>query len=534
MPKCRRSLSSSSSTAFEEGSSTASTAASTPKSKSFFRAQTLGSLVAKSGAVFQPSLPPILKVTVDAQFDAGIKIQVGGGKHEGSGLPDVCKAGKTSTATYLSNSAARGPMTKGSLRIEDFDPVPFAVAHNDQGSNFVYSKGKWRFTALSAPKWNWRTQGEKPTEGKAADLEVIGSKSVDNVPQIKVHLRPATETELRRCLQYQALRDAQEDADYDMLLAQVTKSKTAGVDREHIEFAEERLREMRKQGMHVNEGCNKENLRELMQWGKVTRCESTVDNEPCKAMPDCPCNEEVNCGEVLQIVPNAVQQCLREFGPEGDRELFDELSGSASAVEEGSVWKAGGKLIFSAFDRNQSVQALTRMLNNAGRTRCVRMLMQMVKYSETEYGGYVTAIQINFHLTGESFHAQHRDIYSAKQRAGPSCTCTFKKCVGTVCYTVGSSRQCLLETMTDTFSAIKPCGADCTGRRERRWLHSGDAMYFNEAWNANHTHGIPAMENGQDTGPRISVAFLLGAEESRTTLHQMQTQRIQLPNEVPS
>ncbi|CAE7609769.1 unnamed protein product [Symbiodinium natans] len=181
--------------------------------------------------VFQPSCPPILKVTVDVQFDTGVKIQVGGAKHEGHGLPDVCKAGKTSTATYLSNSAARGPMTKGSLRIEDFDPVPFAVAHNDQGSNFVYSKGKWRYTALSAPKWNWRGQGEKPTEGKAADLEVIGARSVDNVPQIKVHLRHATETELRRCLQYQALRDAQEDADYDMLLAQVTKSKQAGVDR---------------------------------------------------------------------------------------------------------------------------------------------------------------------------------------------------------------------------------------------------------------------------------------------------------------
>ncbi|CAE7609784.1 unnamed protein product [Symbiodinium natans] len=249
------------------------------------------------------------------------------------------------------------------------------------------------------------------------------------------------------------------------------------------------LREMRKQGKHVNEGCDKESLRELMRWDKVTRREGSGDNEPCKVTPDCPCNEEVNCGEVLQIMPNAVQLCLREFGPEGDRELFEELSGSASAVEEGSVWKAGGKLIFSAFDRNQSVQALTRMLNNAGRSRCVRMLMQMVKYSEAEYGGYVTAIQINFHLSGESFHAQHRDIYSAKQRAGPSCTCTFKKCVGTVCYTVGSSRQCLLETMTDTFSSVKPCGADCTGRRERRWLHSGDAMYFNEAWNA----GSPSL-----------------------------------------
>ena len=38
-------------------------------------------------------------------------------------------------------------------------------------------------------------------------------------------------------------------------------------------------------------------------------------------------------------------------------------------------------------------------------------------------------------------------------------------------------------------------------------------MYFNEAWNANHTHGIPAIENGQEVGPRISIAFLLGAED---------------------
>lgn len=407
--KSRRSLT----TAFEEGSATPTASASTPKG-SFSRAQTLGSIL--KNTVFQPSYPAVLKVTVDGKLDCSVKVQVVGGKAEGNGLPQICVAGKQSTATYLSSSATRGPMTKGSLIIEGFDAVPFCVAHNDQGTTYVQGKGKWRCTSLSAPRWNWREQAPKPTEGRAADLQVIASKSVDNVPQLKVCVRDATEMELKRCLQGQALRDAQEAGDYDMLLAQVTKAKQAGVDREQIEEAEDRLNGLRKLGKHVNCGCDKESLRLMMQWDKVTRCSDVLPTDACK-VPECPCNQEA-CGEVLQVLPNAVQSCLKDFGPEGDRELFEELAGSALAVEEGSVWKAGGKLIFSAFDRNQSVQALTRMLNNAGRTRCVKLLLQMVKHSEAEYGGYVTAIQVNFHPNGESFHAQHRDIYSAKQRAG--------------------------------------------------------------------------------------------------------------------
>merc|ERR1719253_78634 len=243
-------------------------------------------------------------------------------------------------------------------------------------------------------------------------------------------------------------------------------------------------------------------------------------DEPCTAHECCPCNERVNCGEVLEVTPNAVMECLAEFGPEGDRELFEELSAAATAVEEGSVWRAGGKFIFSSFDRNQSVSALTRMLNKNGKHRAAQMLLAMVQYSEKKYIGYVTSIQINFHPHAGTYHAQHRDIYSAKQRAGPNCTCSFRKCVGTVCYTVGSSRRCLLETMTDDLSTIKPCGESCQGRKEYVWLNSGDAMFFNEAWNSNHTHGIPAMEEGEDTGPRISIAFLLGAEEERVSLYQ--------------
>ncbi|CAK9117134.1 unnamed protein product [Durusdinium trenchii] len=209
--------------------------------------------------VFQPSYPAVLKVTVDGKLDCSVKVQVVGGKAEGNGLPQICVAGKQSTATYLSSSATRGPMTKGSLIIEGFDAVPFCVAHNDQGTTYVQGKGKWRCTSLSAPRWNWREQAPKPTEGRAADLQVIASKSVDNVPQLKVCVRDATEMELKRCLQGQALRDAQEAGDYDMLLAQVTKAKQAGVDREQIEEAEDRLNGLRKLGKHVNCGCDKEN-----------------------------------------------------------------------------------------------------------------------------------------------------------------------------------------------------------------------------------------------------------------------------------
>jgi len=490
-------------------------------------------LKGKPSQAFVPSCPPTVKVTVEGNFDAAVSVNVVGCKAEGSGLPDVCPAGKATTATFLSTTTIRGSMSKGTLTIEDFEPIPFSVAHNDQGSTFVHAKGRWRYTALWAPKWNWKEHEEKPTDGKAADLEVVASRYADKPASLKVHLRLATESELKRCLQNQALREAQVDGDYDMLFAQVSKAKQAGVPRENIEIAEERLRELRKQGLHVNEGCDKETLGSLMKWDKISRFSGRGDNEPCKACPDCPCNEEVNCGEVLEVKPNAVQNCLKDFGPEGDRELFEELSGSALSVEEGSVWKAGGKFIFSAFDRNQSVSALTRMLHSSGRARAAKMILAMAKCSEAEYGGYVTAIQVNFHPHGGTYHAQHRDIYSAKQRAGPSCTCSFRKCVGTVCYTVGSSRVCLLETMTDEFSAIKPCSPSCTGRRDRRWLHSGDAMYFNEAWNANHTHGIPVMDYGEDYGPRISVAFLLGAEDFRVNMHQI-GKPMQMPLTLPA
>lgn len=504
------------------GSVTKQSKASAATSK---RATSVAALVLKPPPQAAPYQPAVVKINVSSAIEAKVSATVQGAQvedHRGqltSTLSAVCGAGSTSAATFVSLNPCRGSAAKGTLQIDDFEPVPFSLAHTEQGLTFVNSKGRWRHTALSAPPWDWKNHSsEKPTDGFAADLEVSASARANQPGLLKVALRPATEMELKRFLQLRALKEAEEDEDYDTLIAQLMKAKQAGVEREHIERGEERLKELRKAGRHVAEGCAKDDIRTQMVWSRITsRSGAPNTNTPCVKCEDCPCNNQQNEGEQLEVYSNAVQDFLSDFGPEGDRELFQELADSACAVEEGAVWRAGGKFIFSAFDRNQSVIALTRMLMNQGRSRCAKMILRLVQQSESRYEGHVTAIQINFHPHGKTFHDQHRDIYSAKQRAGPNCTCSFKKAVGTVCFTVGSSRVCLLDTCTDELSAIKQCGDSCQGRSERQWLHSGDAMYFNEAWNSNHTHGIPQMQ--EESGPRISIAFLLGADESRSTMH---------------
>jgi len=454
------------------------------------------------------ALPVVLNLTVSSSIDVSVRPKMHGAKllSERDALPKVCKAGSSASVKYVATSIVPGHEVKGALTIDECEPIPFTLASRARNSmSFVVSAGRWRYTALWAPRWNWLENEDKPSEGKAADLELTGGCLV-------VQVRMATAAELKRCLQLQALRDAEKIEDYDTLHAQVTKSKAAGVELEHIERAEELLKAKRKQGLHINVGCDKDTLRDLMSWEKVTdQIDATNDNRCCPHN-DCPCNVIENCGEALEVVPNAVQEIL---GKDMDRELFHELVDSALGVEEGAVWRAGGKLIFSAFNRNQSVVALTRMLENYGKARCARLMFDLVKESEFKYGGFVTAVQINFHPNGTTFHDQHRDIYSGKQRAGPNCTCSFRECVGTVCYSLGSSRVCQLDTMTDETSVVQACGESCEGRREMRWLRSGEAMYFNAPWNQNHMHGIPKME--EHSGPRISIAFLLGAAQPSNT-----------------
>jgi len=467
------------------------------KQGSATRSHSVAALVLRNGA----GPPPVVaRIKFSSTVSIAVRAEIQGAHvAEGeSGLPEVCYEGVGASATYVS---PHGPLvgdTHGSLIVGDFKLVPFCISRKT-GTSFVGVTNRRRYTVLSAQPWDWRANGEKPEEGLAMDLELYGTA-------LTVQVRSATIMELKRCLQLQALREAEEDGNYDALHAQVTKAKMAGVDLEHIERGEEQLKVLRKQGWHINPGCEKETLRELMQWAKITHRNDADVNLECLADPNCPCNERENPGEVLNFVPDAVQSIL---GKNTDKRLFEAMVDAAIGVEEGSVWRAGGKFIFSAFNRNQSVVALTRMLSNYGKKDCAKMLLKLAGDSEKKYGGYVTAVQVNFHPSGETYHDQHRDIYSAKQRAGPNCTCSFRECVGTVCYSLGSSRICHLETAVDDLSAVKACGNDCTGRREKKWLHSGVAMFFNGPWNQNHTHGIPKSE--AEVGPRISIAFLLGA-----------------------
>mmetsp|Transcript_43045 Transcript_43045/g.93747 ORF Transcript_43045/g.93747 Transcript_43045/m.93747 type:complete len:166 (+) Transcript_43045:1-498(+) len=162
----------------------------------------------------------------------------------------------------------------------------------------------------------------------------------------------------------------------------------------------------------------------------------------------------------------------------------------------------------SSTDRNQSPAAVLRLLESipGAKGGVAKGMRALVNFTEARYSCNVTAVQVNFHPDQTSFHAQHRDIFSAKQRGGLNCTCSFRTCVGTACYSVGSSRVLMLDTMTDEFSSLEACGEDCTRRSERRWVDNGALMYFNDAWNLTHTHGVPQCTH--DCGPRISIALL--------------------------
>mmetsp|Transcript_20227 Transcript_20227/g.51043 ORF Transcript_20227/g.51043 Transcript_20227/m.51043 type:complete len:850 (+) Transcript_20227:120-2669(+) len=596
------------------------------------------------------------------------------------GLPSKIKSGATGVYTG----------TKGWLKLPGFEPVQFSagsaagglfVGRGRKGADaFVGEHGKTRHTVIGAPHWDWRDAfAEKPERGWTAELEIIPcyrgdasalfqhhatssggenasssdhtSTSSSALPPadvssiatqtsgphkvLTVKLRYATAAELKRRLQLQAMQEACEEGNYDSLVAQVSKARVAGCLLADIEKAEAVVKRLKAEGKHVNEGCDHDTLRELMDWGKVTKvitgevvpdfpfaggdhkndapaggaaslsssssstsgdaledgdqcagtnatttaptvlkkedveklpevvlvvekacvspdkggalggggssssaassssttvgdedpasgasCSSSVvlggddhhdmdrtadveeqqvpeqapitptpvadastssdaaddpaaasmscslqlkkisppsaetvaankppdyykfilkDNVPCTVSANCPCNIHENPGEVLEFVPSAVIDCLGPaYGKNADEELFKELVESALAVEEGSVWRAGGKLIFSAFDRNQSMVALQRQLEKNGRKRCADMMLKLCAYCERKYApGYVTAVQVNFHCSPESYHDQHRDIYSGKHMAIFSTSLQSASKILTYCPMVG-------------------------------------------------------------------------------------------------
>eukprot|EP00931_Biecheleriopsis_adriatica_P120767 TRINITY_DN95863_c0_g1_i1.p1 TRINITY_DN95863_c0_g1~~TRINITY_DN95863_c0_g1_i1.p1 ORF type:complete len:526 (+),score=75.72 TRINITY_DN95863_c0_g1_i1:13-1590(+) len=476
------------------------------KDGSSVRAQTVAALVL-AGPQQQTLVATVeMTITLCTDYDVKLDAHVDGARPEPSDFPEVCLAGSSHRITFVTAFLEKKTRAnrQGAVKIDGFMPVAFHVARG-KGTSYVGFPGRRRYSEVSHERWEWKDGQDKPSEGKAADFEIIGHSSL-----LRITVRAATEFEVHRACSLQALRDAEEQGDYDTLHAQLSKARTAGVELDHLNHAEDLLKRWRKQGFHVSVGCAKDSLRSLMQWDRVTNSTLLPCRKTCESSRDCPCNTHDGAGETLQIIPCVVQSVLGDEN--GDKLMFEGLVNAALDAEEGSVWRAGGKLIFSAFSRNQSINAMMRTLQGLGKDSCAQYLLKLVQFSEATYGGYVTAAQVNFHPNKDTFHDQHRDVYSAKQRAGPNCNCSFKEAVGTVCYSLGSNRRCSLETMTDEFSVIKSCGDNCQGCTETRWLPSGCAMYFNDVWNQNHTHGIPKME--EDCGPRISIAFLMGAPDA--------------------
>jgi len=323
-------------------------------------------------------------------------------------------------------------------------------------------------------------------------------------------IRRAKKKELTRLAQQQALLDAMEKKRYSSLLAQITRSRMRKVDTTLIDQAGRLLRTLK-----LPEGSflTHQELGKLMKWKRVTSPhDGTEDNvEPCAASGSCPCNAGfAQEGELCDVYSGTVQEALDNVAPThipADKWLFQALVRAAVAAPEGCVWKAGGKFLLTNEERNQSPTAIVTLLErDSQESDAAKGIRALVAHTEREYNFRVTAIQLNFHPNNKSSHKQHRDIYGAGQKGGINCTCSFMKCTGTVCYSLGSSRQILCETIADKRSHYEACGEECTGCKTFRWMHSGSAMYFNDPWNNNNTHGVPKME--EECGPRISVALL--------------------------
>ncbi|CAE7693261.1 unnamed protein product [Symbiodinium sp. CCMP2456] len=325
-------------------------------------------------------------------------------------------------------------------------------------------------------------------EGIALDVSVSdGAQAV-----LAVKVRRAKKKELSKLAQEQALVSAMERGRYSSLLAQISRSKMRKVEAALIDQASRMLKSMQpKEGTFLK---HKE-LNHFMKWKHVTipsGAEEVV--QLCDGSADCPCNVgSAQPGELCEVLSDSVADALHGIAPgqvAPDQWLFQALVKAALAAPEGCVWKSGGKFLLTNEDRNQSPTAIVGVLERDNQESAAgKGIRALVAHTEQEYGYRVTAIQLNFHPNHKSSHKQHRDIYGAGQKGGINCTCSFMKCTGTVCYSIGSSRQILCETITDSRSKYETCGEECTGRKTYKWMHSGSAMHFNAPWNNNHTHG---------------------------------------------
>merc|ERR1712217_63814 len=215
-------------------------------------------------------------------------------------------------------------------------------------------------------------------------------------------------------------------------------------------------------------------------------------------------------GELCEVKYGVIQEALQEIYPDdADKMLFKALVRAALAAPEGCVWKSGGKYVLSGKGGCQTIIAILNYLD-AWDAMCGKAMRALMAFTEERYGVTVSAMQINIHPDEKTCHKQHRDVYGA---AGE--LCMINPSVGTICYSIGSSRHMKTQTMTDSRSRFMACGEDCKGRRDFWVLRSDSACFFNRTFNNNWSHGVPPID--AKCGPRISIALLLTKYGTKTT-----------------
>lgn len=446
--------------------------------------------------------------------DIEIAVDLAEGQPVGSSEAFPCPLPADGTESSMELRSSRAIV--GTITVSGSNPIPFGiqVPHNraarmaGEGRNFVYDEDKSRASVTHAGELEAGPGRHVKGEGFVVSLVVSDGAHAE----MRINIQPAKRKELARLAQERALLTAMEKKKYSTLLAQISKSRTRRVGTTLIDDAKTLLRSLAPaEGSVLDHG----QIKKMMKWKKVTTPSSLSDViEDCPDCAACPCNQGyAQDGEICDIYDGTVDAALEGLVPQGvgaDEWLFKALVKAAAAVPEGCVWKSGGKFLLTNEERNQAPTAIVSLLernccggddSNAGRG-----IRALVGYTEKEFGFRVTAVQINLHPNEKSSHKQHRDIYGASQKGGLNCTCSFMKCQGTVCYSLGSSRQVLCETMQDSRSKYNSCGDTCEGRKVLRYMHSGCSMYFNDKWNTSHSHGIPTATEA--CGPRISVALL--------------------------
>jgi len=448
-----------------------------------------------------------LTLTVTARFEgATMSIDLGSSRaHEVISLPSQLLYEVPTTAEIRGHGNI-----SGFLRIGGVPAIPFGVQTGSLKPNGV---DRCNFVGCEKRQRNVISHAENLEQGNGTSVKgdgiVVESSISDTyLAEMKVIIRRAKKKELTRLAQEQRLLQAMEKKKYSSLMAQINKAKHRKVELGLIDQAARILKSI---SMAEGTYLNHRELTKLMRWKRVTDSSSGGSSiENCPRSAECQCNAgQAQDGEVLSITDSAVQEILKDVivtGVEGDKWLFKALVRAAYSVPEGCVWKSGGKFILSNEERNQSASAIVSLLEREGPSVAGKGIRALVDHTEKEYGFKVTAIQLNFHPNHKTSHKQHRDIYGAGQKGGINCTCSFMKCQGTVCYSLGSSRQVLCETIQDARSKYEACSEACEGRKVYHWLSSGSAMFFNDKWNTSHTHGIPQMND--PCGPRISVALL--------------------------